>query len=251
MKKSRLFLTPILMTILYGCNDKSVARVSCTDVEMFECRSGVLNIGHWTHGMVLTLNLDTKQAIYCVTVPLKPEDIGAADTPIDTMELLTKTHFDVQLSGDITKDPNFETIKIEAKNTVANNTMFFLENSFRRNIKNPLEVINADSASIRTMKNYGKSNIVFMMVTGIVFADAFKFLVKKSVTVGAEADVVTVGKFSVAVSYECQGSLNIDAKEGGVFFKPGFFTYDAVSGKMVPYNGEISLLDFNLAFGMY
>src|SRR5690348_14544034 len=128
MKTLIIFLLLVITPFLQGCKEKSFARVNCTNVEKFESGSGVLNVGLQKLGDIIILNKKSKIGNYFLSIPLQQSDFTVPDVPIDTLEVLTNTSFEIQLAGDISKDPDILNLKIETQNTISKNTMFFLKN---------------------------------------------------------------------------------------------------------------------------
>lgn len=236
----------LLFMTMYGC--KSAAKVACSDVERFQSNSGVVNIPHFGLGDVILLDTVKKTGQFLLHTSINPGTISATP-PIDSIEILTNTGFTIDLSGKVaTASAN---VQAEVKTEISNNTTFFLSNSVRKNMFNPSININEASA-FPTIKNaiLNNNNMVCMYVSGIVYADKFEFRVKKSSQVEANANIIKVGEFKVNVSYDCQGSLAIDSKNGGVFFKSSFFRLNDATTQLVVHSADIDLSKYKLVFGI-
>lgn len=225
-----------------GC--KSTASVACTDVEKFQARAGVVNIPHFGLGDVILLDTIKKTGEYVLHCQIPSGNISATP-PIDSTEILTSTGFTIELKGKVS-NANAD-VQADVKSNISNNTTFFLANSVRKNVVNPSTEINGITV-FPTLKSaiQNNSNVICMFVSGIVYADKFEFRVKKSVQWDGNAHIIKVGDFKVNVSYDCQGSLAIDAKNGGVFFKSTFFKLSTNTNQLVVYSGDIDLSKYKL-----
>jgi hypothetical protein len=227
---------------LYGC--KSYANVTCTNVEKFQSRSGVINIPKFQNGDIIAIDTTEKVGMYLLHTQVPDSDISA-DAPIDSTVILTTTAFSIDLTGKIQKAA--ANIQAQAKSTINNNTTFFLAKSQRKNVKDPSSFINLQQYHKTLVDAYtNNKNVIFLYVSGIVYADQFEFRVLKSQTYNAQANIVKVGDFKVEVNYNCEGSLNIDARQGGIFFKSTFFNYNAASDRFLPLVADIDLSKYNL-----
>ncbi|MGC4023041.1 MAG: hypothetical protein QM734_14400 [Cyclobacteriaceae bacterium] len=247
MKNLILFCVSIAlvggMLILQSCKP-SKAVVDCNTIEKFESRSGVLNVNGFKLGDVVMLNTTAKTANFLLDV--HNPTISNASAKIDTMTLLTSTDFSVTFSGDITSSA---ALQVQAKTYISNNSMFSITNSFRKNLVNALNDINGDQPSKATIKASSKANIVFMVVSAIMYGDSFQFQLRKQVGVGASASA-TFGKYTLDVQYGCQGGINIKAATGGIFYKPLFFVLDA-NDQAVAYTATvIDLKEYNMNYGL-
>jgi hypothetical protein len=235
-----------LLSLTSGC--KSTANVACTEVEKFQSRSGVVNIPHFGLGDVILLDTIKKTGQYLLHCQITSDNISATP-PIDSIEILTNTGFTIGLTGKVAK-ANAD-VQADVKSEISNNTTFFLSNSVRKNVINPSTEINQTSI-FPTLKSAIQNNndVICMFVSGIVYADKFEFRVKKSSQTEASTNIIKVGEFNVKVSYDCQGSLIVDAKKGGVFFKSSFFRLDDAKNQLVVHASDIDLSKYKLVFGI-
>jgi len=222
----------LTLTILTSCN---TAKVSCTDVDKFQSRAGILNVPNFTQGDVFMIDTLKKRGDYLMHLDILETELSISPK-IDSTEILTNTSFQIAFEGAIEKAS--QSVQADASNKIKNNTTFFMTNHFRKNVKKPTSKMNTTEVvdEIATISN-SNSNIVFGMVTGIVYADDFEFRVKKSVQAGGKANVIKTGKFKIDVNYECEGSVVVDAKNGGIFFKVTVFEYDKIQKKLIARTG--------------
>lgn len=230
-----------------GC--KSTASVACTEVEKFQSRSGVVNIPHFGLGDIILLDTVRKTGQFILHCQITSNNISVTP-PVDSIEILTSTGFTIGLKGKVSKAN--ENIQAEVKSNISNNTTFFLSNSVRKNVVNPSTEINGTTV-LPTLKSaiLNNTNVICMFVSGIVYADKFEFRVKKSVQSEANANIIKVGDFKVNVSYDCQGSLTIDSKNGGVFFKSTFFRLGNSQNQLVVHSSDIDIYKYQLVMGLY
>lgn len=244
MKISYLLLIFILispLTLLQNC--KSVASVSCVNVQQFQSNSGVLNSNMFANGDILLLDTIRKVGTRIFTLEIQSSDLSSTN-PIDTFEILTETGFEIQLSGRIAKGGS-DQVKTQAKSRITKETTFFLENSVRKNVKNPESVISSSPVNSQLVRNIrdNPNNIAFM-ITGIVYADNFDFRIKKSSEFKGEANVMKVGDFKLDVSFNCQGSIVVNSKQGGIFYKGTFFK--VLDNRIATINPSVNLSKYDL-----
>lgn len=225
-------LISLTIKLLASCN---TARVACTEVDKFQSRAGILNVPNFTQGDIFMIDTLEKRGDYLMHIDINEDELSTSPK-IDSTEILTNTSFQIAFEGKIEKAS--QSVQADASNKIKNNTTFFMTNHYRKNVKTPTTKMNANEV-ISELSTISKSNssIVFGMVTGIVYADDFEFRVKKSVQTGAKANVIKTGNFKVNVNYECEGSVIVDAKNGGVFFKVTVFEYDATKNKLIARTG--------------
>jgi hypothetical protein len=244
-----LFLSILFSLILVQTGCKSTANVACTDVEKFQSNVGVLNMPHFGLGDVILLDTIHKTGQYILHCQIQSNNISTTP-PIDSIVILTSTGFSIDLKGKVTK-ANAD-IQAEVKSSISNNTTFFLSNSIRKNALNPTSEINIGTA-FEPIKSalINNNNVVCMFISGIVYANKFEFRVKKSAQAEANANIIKVGDFNVNVSYNCQGSLELDAKNGGIFFKGTFYKLNSAQNSLVLFTSNIDLSKYKLVLGLH
>lgn len=244
LHKQGLVSILIILVVISLESCKSVASVSCVNVQQFQSNSGVLNSNMFNNGDILLLDTIRKEGTRIMSLDVPTSDLSVTD-PLDTFEILTETGFEIQLSGRIEKGGS-EQVKAQAKSRISRETTFLLRNSIRRNVKNPELLITSNSTInnqvIRSIAD-NPNNIAFM-VSGVVFADDFNFRVKKSSEFKGEANVMKVGEFKLDVDYNCKGSIRLSAKQGGVFYKGTFFR--VIDGRISAFNPPIDLSKYDL-----
>lgn len=245
MKKPTYLVSLVIIAIVTFQSCKSNrASVSCTNIEKFQSNTGVINIPKFVLGKVIILDTVNKKATSILNILIDPNKVSVSE-PIDTTEVLTKTAFITNLSGRVSRAS--QDIKAKVQTAITNNTTFFLTNSFRKDIVNPALAIN-ESSSFQTIKNavQNNRNLVPMIVSGIIYADKFRFKLKKGTNVDADASIVSVGEFKVEVKYDCEGSIKIDSKQGGIFFKGTFFKLSSSGEQLVFTSSNIDFTEYDL-----
>lgn len=244
MKKILLIL-PVLL-LISACKKEGSASVSCNQVEKFQSNLGLINLPKFTHGNIIRLNPKTKTTDQVINLSMTDNDYSPLSTRSDTETVLTNTKFSIVLSGDITKAD--QSIQAKVKNEISNNTMYYLTQSYRKSMKDALGKLNSDSIAIARIKEFAAvdTNCFFIIVSSIVYADEFKFKVKRETSVDANAHIINIGDFSLSVTYDCEGAINISSKNNGIFFKPTFFRYSLGKDKIEPLgNNDVNLSDYS------
>lgn len=237
-----LLLLLIMPVMQMGC--KSYAYVTCNNVEKFQSRSGVINIPDFTLGDIILLDTVKKNGQYVFHCQIQPANISATQ-PKDSLEILTSTGFSIELDGKVAKAK--AEVQADVKSNISNITNLFLTNYYRKNLVDPTVVINEKKAlSILKSAIQNNRNVICMLVSGMIYADKLEFRVKKEKVIGANANLVKIGDFKVEVTYNCEGNLGIDAKEGGVFFKSNFFKLNPEQEQLVVYSVDIDLSKYHL-----
>jgi len=225
-----------------GC--KSTAIVSCTNVEKFQARSGVINIPHFKLGDVILLDTVKKMGQFIMHCAIQPSNISETP-PIDSIEILTNTSFSIGLEGKVSKAK--VDVQADVKSNISNRTTFFLTNSIRKNVENPSSEINGKEYLLQLRSAIqNNKNVICMFVSGIIYADNFEFRVKKESGSKVKANIIKVDDFKINVSYACEGSLDIDSKNGGVFFKSTYFRLDPGQDLLVIHSIDLDLSKYNL-----
>ncbi|WNH09922.1 hypothetical protein [Thalassobellus suaedae] len=229
------YYTLLISLTLLSFASCNTARVACTEVDKFQSRAGILNVPNFTQGDIFMIDTLAKRGDYLMHIDILDNELSISPK-IDSTEILTNTSFSIAFEGAIEKAS--QSVKVDASNKIKNNTTFFMTNHFRKNIKTPSTKIN-DNQVVKELStiSLSNSNIVFGMVTGIVYADDFEFRVKKSIQAGGKSNVIKSGKFKINVNYECEGSVVVDAKNGGIFFKVTVFEYDKSKNKLIARTG--------------
>lgn len=244
MEQVRYFiLLSLAAIIITGCSSNK-ATVSCTKVEKFQSDVGIINIPQFKIGDAILLDTVKKLGTFILNAKISDGDISAS-APIDSTVILTETGFDINLSGDVSKAS--ANVQANIKSTISHNTTFFLSNSVRKNISNPFTEINKPD-NLPTIKTAlaNNKNTVCMFVSGIVYADKFEFRIKNSSGGSANANILKFGNFSIQIQYTCQGSLNVDSKNGGIFYKPSFYSLNATQNQLLLQSLKIDLSDYTL-----
>jgi hypothetical protein len=240
-------LSSLLITLLLGC--KSTALVTCNNIDKFESRSGVINTPFLNMGDLLIIDTLKKTGSFIGHIDLNSNDISSTN-PIDEFEIISKTDFTISLSGKITKSTD---LAATAKNSINNSSTFFLKNSIRKNIKDPIAKITG--ASIRnTIINTLKENnhSIVMFVTNLVYAEQIKLRLSKVIATSANVNVIQVGNIDLNVNYNCNDALNAIATQNngsGVFFKGSFFQLNKEQTDLMFMANGISLGGFDLTHG--
>jgi hypothetical protein len=235
-----LFVILFLPVLQMGC--KSYAYVTCNNVEKFQSRSGVINVPDFSLGDIIMLDTVKKNGQY--VFHCQPSNISTTQ-PRDSFEILTSTGFSIGLQGKVAKAE--AEVQADVKSNISNITNLFLTNRYRKNIIDPSMVINEKKALL-TLKNIlqNNRNVICMLISGMIYADKLEFRVKKERAIGANANLVKVGDFKVEVTYNCEGNLGINGKDGGVFFKSNFFKLNLKQDQLVVYSVDIDLSKYNL-----
>ncbi|PJJ80015.1 hypothetical protein [Mucilaginibacter auburnensis] len=237
-----LFLLLFAAIVITGCGSSN-ATVTCKKVEKFQSDAGIINIPQFKVGDAILLDTVKKVGTFILNSEIADADISAS-APIDSTVILTETGFDINLSGDVSKAS--ASVQANVKSTISRNTTFFLANSVRKNISNPFNEINkpGNMPAIKSALVNNK-NTVCMFVTGIVYADKFEFRIKNSAGGSANANILKFGNFSIQIAYTCQGDLKIDAKNGGIFYKPSFYGLNAAKDQLLLQALKIDLSGYN------
>lgn len=141
------------------------------------------------------------------------------------MTLLSTSEMELQFEGDISVAS--ENVKANVRSTIDNNTTFFLSNCIRKNITDPSAQINQiDPNYFSEHKAVLKKSpkYILAMVTSILYADKFEFRLKNQTNGEIGSNIIEVGSFKVSVSYACQNSIQINAKQDGIFYKVSYYT---------------------------
>ena len=233
----------LLVTIaISGC---SKAYVTCTNVEKFQSRSGVFNAPKYMEGQIIVLDTIAKNGGYVYKCNISAN--GIAIGPLtNTVEILTKTFFSIDLSGKVSRAS--QDVQAQVKTTINNSSAFFLRDSRRTTVINPSGAVNSDSAMAVLKPIFDEHpNYVCLIVSGSINAKEFSFKINRTGDIDANTQIVKVGDFGVKVKYNCESMVrSIGAAQPSVFFKSTFFGMNSSKTALVPFAANIDLSQYNL-----
>ncbi len=234
-----LFIAPIF--IMAKC---STASVTCTNIDKFESRSGVINTPFFTLGNVVIL--DTTQRVGNILGVLNVSDNDfTVSEKSDTFSILTKTDFSIEFSGKIEGNTQAEA---SAKTAINNSSSLKLNNRFRQTLNDPLKMVNNDNLK-ESMIEALKSNpgTIIMVVGALVIAEKTNLVLSMGNQTAVSANVLKVGNFDVKVNYNCQAAIDDIASQGsGILFKGSFYQLSQNKDKLEVLVFTDSLTEYNL-----
>ena len=208
---------------------------------------GVINLPKYVNGSLVKIFLNEKTGLRIGKMRI-PDSLIAVTKPIDSIVVLSNTDFSFSFSGDISKADQH--IQIQLENVVSNNSAFFLSNYFDSTVSQPIQLLNYNNDFRSTLKSQQEENSIFMMIQNITYANKFEFRIKQGNNSDANLNLVSIGDFKVKVNYACQNSIQINASNGGVFYKALFFKYDKKSDSFMTVP-PIDLSTINLTNGIF
>ena len=245
--KNNLITFLLIVVVLTSC--KSTALVTCNNIEKFESRAGVINTSFFNIGDVLILDTLHKTGSYLLHIDVDSFNLTQTN-PIDTFEIISKTDFTISLSGKIVNDNN---ASIAAKNSINNSSSFYLMNSYRKGMKEPMLIINDSILKFKLIKALIKSkNCILMLVSSMVFAKEIKLKLSRSVLSGVNANIIKVGEFTLRVNYNCNDALTEIAKTPngtGVFYKCTFVELNQMQTDLSLITKAPNLAEYNMVQG--
>ena len=229
-----------LLPVLAACPKDRSASADCKNPEKYQSRFGVLNAPHYALATILDLNTATKKAGRLKTLSFGEGDVNLT-TPVDATEILANTDFTITADADVPV-----AVKTAIQTEVNSNTLVFLRNSRRRELKDPLAVVTANGTTTNDLKRLvSQSGHVYVLIDALILADEFRFKLKNAVDASADAKTLKFGDYSVKITYACEGSLNQTAKQAGLFFKLSQFQLDS-QGNLALSAPTIDLKDYDL-----
>ena len=240
-----VILSFLCLIIVSGCKKEGTVTVSCSQVDKYQSPAGVLNVPHFIIGDVIVLNTKTKKAFFKGHLDVSGSELSESE-PIDTFVVLTETSFDVDFQGEL-NEPKYAKVQTDVKSMIEKNTLFYLVNNIRKNTKDPDLIMNRDSLLAKRWQEGISDDVIFMFVSGIVFADDFQFKLRNATTTSTDTQVLTYGTIKLIVSYKCKGSVKVDAKRGGIFFKGSFYKPNKdKNGFVMLTDAIVNLADYEL-----
>lgn len=222
---NKLSLSICIFLGLNSCTENDGAiRVTCNDVESIQSGLGIINISQRSIGDIILLDTSIQSSFFISHIQIDERDISTT-TIRDSMTLLSTSEMELQFEGDISVAS--ENVKANVRSTIDNNTTFFLSNCIRKNITDPSAQINQiDPNYFSEHKAVLKKSpkYILAMVTSILYADKFEFRLKNQTNGEIGSNIIEVGSFKVSVSYACQNSIQINAKQDGIFYKVSYYT---------------------------
>jgi hypothetical protein len=231
---SALFLGVLL---LGGCHD---VFVSCDDVNRTESALGVLNEPKFTSGMLLRLNNASKSIERIYTVSLNSNQLSAATPVVDSTSTLSKADFSMTFSDDISAAE-----QATIHTYIDSNTQLDLSKSSRRDVLDPIGVLNADANAIDRAKQVPAGDVM-LFVSGEVMGTSIDIGIQgqSSAQVGVKA--VKIGNLSVNVTYQCANSVQQIANNGAPLLWKGLeVAFDTPSNKFTFGNMAYDLKAYN------
>jgi hypothetical protein len=244
MRRARTFLLLVATICMLGC-DKGSVTVSCKHLEKYQSTFGILNAPQFALGDLVVLNTNTKNGYMRLgTGPGKGDT--STTTSIDETSIVSNADFDV--SADVSLPAG---INANVKTDVQNNTLFDLKNYSKTYITDPIAFANTKANAVQAVKD-AKPDEVYFLVASTIAASDLSFKLKDATNVSAGVQLKQYGKYSVTVTYGCEGTLETIAKNGApVMFKGIFLKYDAAGKQVQEDSSETAKLsDYNLMYAI-
>lgn len=206
--------------------DKDVnTKANCKDLEKYQSSFGVFNAPHFVLGQVIELDKDAKQGQTISIIRPQPNEIMEEPRPVGETSIISNAEF--VISTDI-KLPSSDEANL--KSQIQNNTLFVLKNSRRENLIDAAALVDRNPRVKGDIKG-AQSNGIFI-VSGLLYADGLNFKLKDARETNEGVQLLKLSNFNVHVRYECQGSLQVSADQGALFFKATFLKYNPSSRRI-------------------
>jgi|ERR1043166_546210 hypothetical protein len=233
-------LTSVAIYVMFLPNKDVNTKANCKDLEKYQSSFGVFNAPHFVLGQVIELNKDSKQAQFIGVIPHQPNEIMEEPRSVGETSIISNAEF--VISTDI-KLPSSDEANL--KSQIQNNTLFVLRNSRRTNLLDAAALVDRNPR-VKEHIAGGQSNAIFLIVSALLYADGLNFKLKDARETNEGVQLLKVSNFTIHVKYECQGSLQVRADQGSLFFKATFLKYNPSSRKIETDLSEaVDLRDYN------
>ena len=192
---------------------------------------------------MLELNKDIKQGHFLTILEPKPNEVMEEAHPIGETSIISNAKF--VISTDVNLPHNDEE-KLESQ--IQNNTLFVLKNSKRRSLIEAAALVDKNPRLKERIKN-APSNRIFLIISSLLCADSLSFKLKNADDTNEGVQIFKISKFNVHIQYECQGSLNVIAEQGDLFFKVNMLKYNSSSCNIeADISEDIDLSNYNFMY---
>ena len=227
------------LLIITSCKPQT-ATVKCSDLDRLDSGLGILNLPKLRNGMIIWLDSKNKKAERIVSVQLKDSD-QSSGPKVDTTSLITKADFDVKVSADVP-----QTVQADLSAYVNSHTEYLLTQSVRKDINNPLGILNASAEAKSAAKAVPNADDVLLFVSTEVSGEHIKLSIQSQSGGTAQANVVKFGKFTFEISYDCANTVEQQSSANApLLWKGQQIAFDRTSETFTFGNKLFNLKDYN------
>lgn len=216
----------------YSCRRVVTGTINCKDIATYTSPYGLLNSIQATVGDVFYINQKDKFVGY-----MFHEKPDSSHVLIDSSINSVMISADISLSTSLDSEtPKIKLLSAKIEESLERNTQLRLTNATRVRLNRPyffLQKIETEQNA--TFAKLTQDNILFMVITSIVYADSLSLETKNTDATKSGIQTLKIEGITFQLTSNCNDLINVNGRRAGVFFKALFFTYDPSSKKLVPY----------------
>jgi len=230
----------ILCAIHIACDGERNVTVRCGSIEKTQTDLGVVNLPNFALGALLDLDPATKRANRLITISPQATDVQQTNPTLEATTLLQNTDLTVEAGADVPR-----AVQVELQNSIKRDSRFELTNHFRKEISDPIGLINRTPTALQRLSS--SEGHIILFVSGLVFAEGFSIKLGSAISSSGNVDIIKIAKFKFKVTYACNSELQQTASGGGaVLWRATQVRYDKPTGKVVPHTSVFNLREYDL-----